>query len=104
MTIFFIKNWFDQTNNLDQTWAHLQELKYLVEDFKDLLTLASKNGCSLILLLDSLDQLDKKDGGRQLHWLPRKLPKNVKIILSTLPKEKYGCFLRLQVYQKYLKS
>ena len=73
-----------------------KELKYLVEEFKDLLTQAPRNGC-LILLLDSLDQLDKKDGGRMLHWLPRSLPKNVKIILSTLPQEKYQCFPKLQV-------
>ena len=51
----------------------------------------------LILFLDSLDQLDSADGGRQLDWLPKQLPPSVKIVLSTLPQEQYICFPRCQV-------
>lgn len=53
----------------------------------------------LILFLDSLDQLDSADGGRQLDWLPKQLPPSVKIILSTLPQEQYICFSRCKVSQ-----
>lgn len=74
----------------------MQELKYLVEDFRDSMTYASKKQ-PLVLILDSLDQLDSVDGGRHLYWLPRKLPANVYLVLSTLPQEQYGCYPRLKV-------
>ena len=72
----------------------------MVEDFKDLMAMASKKK-PLVILLDSLDQLDVVDGGRHLHWLPRKLPPHVRLVLSTLPQEQYGCFPRLKVSQGY---
>ena len=50
----------------------------------------------LLLLIDSLDQIDSADGGRQLDWLPRELPGHLKIIVSTLPDVKYGCLQRLK--------
>ena len=50
-----------------------------------------------MVLLDSLDQLDSVDGGRQLDWLPRQLPAHVHLILSTLPDEKYGILDRCKV-------
>ena len=55
----------------------------------------------LILFLDSLDQLDNADGGRQLDWLPKQLPPSVKIILSTLPDAKYICYPRCQVSELF---
>ena len=39
----------------------------------------------LVLFLDSLDQLSDQDDGRALRWLPTSLPKNVHIVVSTLP-------------------
>ena len=51
----------------------------------------------VVLLLDSLDQLSADDGGLQLEWLPRTLPSNVYMILSTLPEEKYTCLPKVQV-------
>ena len=38
-----------------------------------------------VLFLDSLDQLSDEDDGRALRWLPTSLPKNVHIVVSTLP-------------------
>lgn len=38
-----------------------------------------------VLFLDSLDQLSDQDDGRALRWLPTSLPKNVHIVVSTLP-------------------
>ena len=40
----------------------------------------------LFILLDSLDQLSSLDGAHLLTWLPRTLPKNVHIIVSTIPR------------------
>lgn len=51
----------------------------------------------VILMLDSLDQLSADDGGLQLEWLPRSLPSDVFMILSTLPGEKYTCLPKLKV-------
>ena len=38
-----------------------------------------------MLFLDSLDQLSDQDDGRALRWLPTSLPKNVHIVVSSLP-------------------
>jgi len=51
----------------------------------------------VVLVLDSLDQLSDDDGGRELEWVPKELPENVYIILSTLPGKEYNCFPRLEV-------
>lgn len=51
----------------------------------------------VVLVLDSLDQLSDDDGGRELEWVPKELPDNVYIILSTLPGKEYSCFPRLEV-------
>jgi hypothetical protein len=48
-------------------------------------------------MLDSLDQLSGDDGGRQLEWLPKTLPSDVYLILSTLPEEQYICLPKLKV-------
>jgi WD40 repeat protein len=39
----------------------------------------------LILVIDALDQLDPSSESHQLDWLPMKLPRNVRVIVSTLP-------------------
>ena len=56
----------------------------------------------IILVLDSLDQLSDDDGGREVDWVPKEIPKNVYMILSTLPGEKYICFPKLQVKARVL--
>ncbi|MHA1268489.1 MAG: DUF4062 domain-containing protein [Candidatus Helarchaeota archaeon] len=55
----------------------------LVQTFPNLLSLASKQK-PLIILIDALDQLSKSDESYNLNWLPRELPPNVRIIVSTL--------------------
>ena len=44
-------------------------------------------GHRIVLILDSLDQLSSLHGAHGLNWLPKTLPVNVKLIVSTLPKE-----------------
>lgn len=41
----------------------------------------------IVLFLDSLDQLTSAHRAHSLSWLPRQLPPNVHIVLSTLPYE-----------------
>ncbi|KAJ8320337.1 hypothetical protein KUTeg_001924 [Tegillarca granosa] len=59
-----------------------EDFNLLVKFFHDLL-LNYKSNRPLILLLDSLDQLNPENGAHQLKWLPKTLPKHVKLILST---------------------
>ena len=40
-----------------------------------------------MLVLDSLDQLSSLHQAHALTWLPKQLPPNVKLIVSTLPEE-----------------
>ena len=77
--------------------SHLfQSLKELVEEFWLSLKLAFRK--PLVIILDSLDQFDPANGSRQLGWLPKQLPKNVKMIVSTLPEPQYECFQKLEVH------
>ena len=39
----------------------------------------------VVIFLDALDQLSSNDGAHKLDWLPAKIAKNVKIVVSTLP-------------------
>ncbi|XP_061198397.1 NACHT domain- and WD repeat-containing protein 1-like [Saccostrea echinata] len=41
----------------------------------------------IVILLDSLDQLSPTHHAYELQWLPTTLPQNIKLVVSTLPKE-----------------
>jgi len=41
----------------------------------------------ILLFLDSIDQLSKDDNAYRARWLPRMLPLNVSLMISTLPKD-----------------
>ncbi|KAL9969786.1 hypothetical protein ACROYT_G022043 [Oculina patagonica] len=70
----------------------------LVATFRSLLQRATPEK-PFVLFLDSLDQLSDQDDGRALRWLPTSLPKNVHIILSTLPNTG-GCLAVLKTKLK----
>lgn len=40
-----------------------------------------------ILVIDALNQLEEKDNARWLGWLPKFIPANIRVIISTLPGE-----------------
>ena len=69
--------------DLDQVLGDLNELNkffaFLLEHFPEELT--------LVLFIDALDQFTIHDS---LDWLPKSLPTNIKIILSTLPDSYQG--------------
>jgi WD40 repeat protein/Cdc6-like AAA superfamily ATPase len=58
----------------------------LVREFPERLSLATKEK-PLILFLDALDQLSSEHNARSLTWLPPELPKNVRLVVSTIPGE-----------------
>lgn len=61
----------------------------LVNKFRARLQLASPNK-PLIVILDALDQLSVVELGNRLSWLPFTLPKDVKIIVSSIPGENHS--------------
>ena len=62
------------------------EYKDLVQEFPKRLALATPDK-PFVLFLDALDQLSDTDNARNLAWLPRELPPNVHLIVSTIPGE-----------------
>jgi len=65
------------------------EYRDLVQDFPRRLALVSAER-PLVLFLDALDQLSPTDNAHTLHWLPRELPPNVRIVCSALEREGSG--------------
>jgi tetratricopeptide (TPR) repeat protein len=59
-----------------------QDLKRLIEDFPEFITLSSAQN-SILLVLDGLDQLYEEEA-QHLAWLPKNWPRNVKVVLSTV--------------------
>lgn len=41
-------------------------------------------GCRIVLIIDAIDQFDEIYQAYELYWLPRKLPENVRIVLSCI--------------------
>lgn len=71
-------------------------MKALVEFFPECLENAASSS-PVVLVLDSLDQLSADEGGRQMGWLPKHLPDNVYLLMSTLPGDEYECLPRIKV-------
>ncbi|KAJ7363342.1 hypothetical protein OS493_011630 [Desmophyllum pertusum] len=69
-----------------------QDIRSLLAFFPTCLEKHASSSNPVVLVLDSLDQLSDDDGGRELDWVPKELPDNVYIILSTLPGTEYICF------------
>ncbi|XP_067654406.1 uncharacterized protein [Haliotis asinina] len=49
----------------------------------------------LVIFLDAVDRLLDEHDGRKMSWLPKELPSNVHVIISTLPDDKFECFQAL---------
>ena len=62
------------------------QFKELVKMFTEAILQWPSEERPLILVLDSVDQLDDSNGGRKLEWLPvQGLGKSTKLVISTLP-------------------
>ena len=62
----------------------LYDLNGLTEILKKSLALATSEK-PILLFLDALDQLSDSDNARSLYWLPRELPQNTRMVVSSLP-------------------
>lgn len=56
----------------------------LVWFFNAMLQKVSDDGETLVLILDSLDDLSRANNAHKLHWIPKELPPNVHVVVSTL--------------------
>ncbi|XP_076450611.1 NACHT domain- and WD repeat-containing protein 1-like [Babylonia areolata] len=66
------------------------DFKGLVNDFAHRMQQATEER-PLVVILDGLDGLSDDHEGRKMTWLPRDLSEHVKLIISTMPEEKYEC-------------
>lgn len=65
----------------DKAWYDLNGLSDILRKCLALAT-AEK---PILLFLDSLDQLSDTDNAKALYWLPRELPENARMVVSSLP-------------------
>ncbi|CAH1785829.1 unnamed protein product [Owenia fusiformis] len=72
-----------------------EDIKGLNNDFLERLSHATTER-PLVLYIDALDELIEWNDSRKLHWLPRELPENVHMILSTRPDERFQVYPALQ--------
>jgi tetratricopeptide (TPR) repeat protein len=56
----------------------------MIEMLPTWLTAAGANR-KIMIVIDALNQLEDRNGGQDLGWLPHQLPKNIHLVLSTLP-------------------
>ncbi|KAL6469272.1 hypothetical protein MHYP_G00227960 [Metynnis hypsauchen] len=56
----------------------------LVRFFHALLQKVSEQGETFLLILDSLDHLSNASNAHKLHWLPKEIPPNIHLVVSTL--------------------
>lgn len=56
----------------------------LVRFFHAMLQKVSDDGETLVLILDSLDDLSRASNAHKLHWIPKEIPPNVHLVVSTL--------------------
>ncbi|KAM3876292.1 NACHT domain- and WD repeat-containing protein 1 [Diretmus argenteus] len=69
----------------------------LVRFFQNLLAKVSEQGNTLLILLDSLDQLSEEHHAHKLHWLPTDIPPNVHLVVSTNTNSQVFASLRLKL-------
>jgi hypothetical protein len=62
----------------------LYDLNGMSEILKKCLALATAEK-PILLFLDALDQLSDSDNAKSLYWMPRELPENTRIVVSSLP-------------------
>jgi WD40 repeat protein len=59
------------------------ELRELIATFQEALEAVPEDK-EMVLIIDAINQFTERNGTHELHWIPHKLPENVKVVLSTI--------------------
>jgi tetratricopeptide (TPR) repeat protein len=71
--------------------AQAEEIVKVFPDYLNRLAAhAKRKGVGAILVFDALNQLEDRDRGRLLAWLPFRLPGELRLIVSTLPGDTFS--------------
>jgi len=66
--------------------AKADEIAKVFPEYLDRLALKAKEkGVRAVIMLDALNQLEDRERGRLLSWLPYRMPPDVRLVVSTLP-------------------
>ncbi|TFH54347.1 MAG: DUF4062 domain-containing protein, partial [Methanothrix sp.] len=66
--------------------AQAEEIVKVFPEYLDRLTVhAKQKGVRAVLVFDALNQLEDRERGRLLAWLPYRLPGDLRLVVSTLP-------------------
>ena len=64
----------------DEVPSDINELKDAFAGFLHRLPATAR----VVFVIDALNQLDETDNAQEMHWLPREMPQNVKMVLSCI--------------------
>ncbi|MEK6289226.1 MAG: DUF4062 domain-containing protein [Acidobacteriota bacterium] len=73
-----------------------EDIKELLKLFPELLTSASEQR-NLLIIIDAVNQLEQSDHAHSMHWLPQVLPKNVRVVISTLKGDARDAMLQRRI-------
>jgi WD40 repeat protein len=73
-----------------------EDIRELLKLFPELLTSASKRR-KVLIIIDAVNQLEQLDHAHSMHWLPQMLPKNVRVVISTLKGEAHDAMLQRRI-------
>ena len=66
------------------TEKSLYDMNILSEVLRNALALSTSKK-PVVIFLDALDQLSEAENAKVLYWIPRELPENAKVVVSSLP-------------------
>ncbi|XP_054750626.2 NACHT domain- and WD repeat-containing protein 1-like isoform X1 [Lytechinus pictus] len=78
---------------------HLDDFSETVQTFNNLIRTVPSKERSLLLLLDSIDQLASNNNAHMMNWLPKHLHENTHIVVSML-EEEHQCLKNIKVALK----
>ncbi len=67
------------------------DINELIQGFSERLEKIERQ---VMIVLDAVNQFEMRDNPHAMHWLPQKIPNNIRVVVSTLPGDAYDALLR----------